>query len=118
MARPRITIIGTGFVGTALGLGLQRLRGPKSDFEIVGHDRKAEANGIAKKRGAVDRTDWNLINAIDGADLVFIATPVQAIRETLAAIGPHVKPGAIVTDTAGKERQGMGVGGGQLAGKV
>jgi prephenate dehydrogenase len=106
-ARPRITIIGMGFVGTSLALGLQRVRGPKSDFEIVGHDKDNSVAGAAKKMGAVDRTDWNLIGAIDQADLVFVATPVSAIRDTLAAIGRHLKAGAIVTDTGGTKSQVM-----------
>ena len=105
-SRPRITIIGTGFVGTALGLGLQRLR-PSGNFEIVGHDKSAPAAAAAKKRGAIDRSDWNLISAVDEADLIFIATPVQAVRETMMHIGPHLKAGAIVTDTAGTKSEVM-----------
>ncbi len=106
-SRPRITIIGTGFVGTSIGLGLMKARGQEGKFEIVGHDRSAPAANAAKKRNAVDRTDWNLISAVDGADLVFLAIPVQAVRETLALIGSHLKTGAIVTDTAGTKGQVM-----------
>ncbi len=105
-SRPRITIIGTGFVGTALGLGLMGLR-QQNAFEIVGHDKSAPTAAAAKKRGAIDRSDWNLISAIDEADLIFIATPVQAVRETMMHIGPHLKAGAIVTDTAGTKSQVM-----------
>lgn len=105
-SRPRITIIGTGFVGTSLGLGLQRVR-QQNSFEIVGHDRSAPAAAAAKKRNAIDRSDWNLISSVEQADMIFIATPVQAVRETLTLIAEHLKPGAIVTDTAGTKSQVM-----------
>jgi prephenate dehydrogenase len=42
----------------------------------------------------------NLINACEDADLVILAIPITAIRETLGLIGPHLKQGCVVTDTA------------------
>jgi len=106
-SRPRITLIGTGYVGTALGLGLTKVRGSQNNFEILAHDRSAPASSAAKKRGAVDRTDWNLISSVEDADLIFLAIPVLAIKETLNLIGGHLKAGAIVTDTGGTKSQVM-----------
>ncbi|MFQ6058246.1 MAG: prephenate dehydrogenase [Anaerolineae bacterium] len=97
MAKPRITIVGLGLIGGSLGLALQKV---KTDFEIVGHDIDYTIAGRAQKLGAIDRADWNLISACEGADLIFIATPLMAIKDTLTAIAPYLKPGCIVTDTA------------------
>jgi prephenate dehydrogenase len=66
----------------------------------VGHDREHAVARQAQKNGAVDKTNWNLVSACEGADLIVIATPVGAIKDTLAAIGPYLKPGCLVTDTA------------------
>ena len=94
---PRIAIIGTGLVGTSIGLGLKKA---KLGYEIVGHDKDSGAASKAKQRGALDKTDWNLINAIDGAGLVILALPTAAIKPTLEAIAPHLGAGCVVTDTA------------------
>ena len=104
MAKPRITIVGLGLIGGSLGLALQRV---KTNFEIMGHDLEHAIAGRAQKLGAVDKIDWNLVSACEGADLVFIATPVMAIRETLTAIAPYLKPGCVVTDTATAKGQVM-----------
>ncbi len=105
--RPRITIIGLGFVGTSLAQGLARMRTPQSDYEIVGHDRDATASNAAKRGAGFDKVEWNLISATEPADLIFIATPVQGMRETMEALGKYLKPGVIVTDTGGSKGQVM-----------
>lgn len=103
--KQKIAIIGTGLIGGSLGLALKQA---KLDVEIVGHDKNANAAGLAKKRGAIDRTDWNLLSAVDGAALIIIATPVMAVKETLQIIAPELKPGTLVTDTASTKQQVMG----------
>ncbi len=97
MSKPRIAIIGLGLIGGSIGLALRRIG---NDYEVIGHDRKHTVAGQARKRGAVGKTEWNLISACEGADLIIIATPVMAIKETLTAIAPYLKPGCLVTDTA------------------
>jgi prephenate dehydrogenase len=49
---------------------------------------------------AVDRIDRNLISACEESDVIMLATPLGAIQETMHAIGPHVKPGVVILDTA------------------
>ncbi|HLZ09662.1 MAG TPA: prephenate dehydrogenase/arogenate dehydrogenase family protein [Chloroflexota bacterium] len=94
---PRVTILGTGFVGTSLGLALKAHR---PDLEIVGHDREYARAGEAKKMGAIDRADWNIPSALEGAGLVIIATPLAALERLLGQIGEFLQPGCVVTDTA------------------
>lgn len=97
MTKPRITIIGLGFIGGSIGLGLAD---SATTVHIVGHDIDPTRGKLAEKMGAVHERRLNLLNACQDADLVIIATPVTAIRETLQLIGPHLKPGCVVTDTA------------------
>jgi prephenate dehydrogenase len=97
MAKPCITIVGLGLVGGSIGLALRQTG---NDYEVVGHDREHAVASKARKLGAVSKTEWNLISACEDADLIIIATPVMAIKETLTAIAPYLKPGCLVTDTA------------------
>ena len=97
MSKPRITIVGLGLIGGSIGLALRQAG---NDYEIVGHDREHTVAGQARKRGAVSKAEWNLISACEGADLIMIATPVMAVKETLTAIASYLKPGCLVTDTA------------------
>lgn len=97
MSKPRITIVGLGLIGGSIGLALRQ---SGNGYEVVGHDREHAVAGQARKRGAVSKAEWNLISACEEADLIIIATPVMAIKETLTAIAPYLKPGCLITDTA------------------
>ncbi len=97
MSKPRITIVGLGLIGGSIGLALRQTG---NDYQVVGHDREHAVAGQARKLGAVSHTEWNLISACEEADLIIIATPVMAIKETLTAIASYLKPGCLVTDTA------------------
>ncbi len=95
--KTKITIVGLGLVGSSIGLELGKVT---RNYELVGHDKEPKAAGAARKRKAVDSTDWNLINACEGASVIILALPVAAIRDTLEVIAPHLEPGALLTDTA------------------
>lgn len=98
---PRLTIIGLGYIGSSLGLAL-KARQPS--LEIVGHDLDHERMHAAKKLGAIDRTDWNLPSALDGANLVIVAVPLRAIDQLFGDMAPHLAPGCVVTDTVPLKR--------------
>lgn len=93
----RVAVIGTGVIGTSIGLALKATKAP---VEIVGHDKEIERARRAQRLGAFDRTEWNLIRAVESADFIVLALPVSAIRPTLEAIRQDLRPGAVVTDTA------------------
>ena len=75
--KTRITIIGLGSLGMSIGLAL---KASDTDLVITGHDREHAVAGAAKKNGAVDKTDWNLISACDMAEIVIVATPISEIE--------------------------------------
>jgi len=93
----RIAIIGLGLIGGSLGLAFRRT---KAGFEVVGFARRPEVAYRALEIGAVDRTEEDLISAVEGADVVIIATPALALKGILAEIGGRLREGSIVTDTA------------------
>ncbi|UCC85531.1 MAG: prephenate dehydrogenase/arogenate dehydrogenase family protein [Anaerolineales bacterium] len=100
--RIQISIVGTGCIGTSIGLAL---REAEQSLLVVGHDKDVSHANAARKLKAVDKTDWNLIGACEGADLVILAIPISSIQETLRALAPHLKPGCVVTDTASLKEQ-------------
>jgi prephenate dehydrogenase len=93
MAKPRITLIGLGETGTSIGLALLKEPG---DFEVVGYDRDSNAESNAKKLGAVQRTEWNLHAAVEGASLVVMAVPLNALIDLFGLIGEDLAPDALV----------------------
>jgi len=95
--KPQITIVGLGHIGGSLGMALRRSDVP---MHVVGHDKEPTVSAEATKQHTVERTSWNLISAVENADIVVLALPISAIRPTLQAIAPDLKAGAVVTDTA------------------
>ncbi len=97
MPKSRITIIGTGLVGGSMGLALKK---SGLELEIVGHDKDQSVAARALKRGALDTTKWNLIDACEGAGLIVLAIPLDGIKSTLEALKPYLQSGVILSDTA------------------
>jgi prephenate dehydrogenase len=92
-----VTIVGTGLIGTSLGLALkQHQDAPR----LVGHDKELARARAAAKMGAFDKAEWNLINACEQADLIILAIPLSGIRPTLEAIADYLKPGVVISDTS------------------
>lgn len=99
----RVSIIGLGLIGSSIGLGLKRWATKdgkrQSVLEVSGFDISLDVQNYAKKLKAVDRTEWNMANAIAKADVIVIATPVSAVKEVLEVISDQAKQGVVVTDT-------------------
>ena len=92
----QITIVGLGQIGTSVGLALAE------QSELIyrmGHDRELRAARHAEKLGALDKVSINLISAVEEADLVLLALPIDQIQETLGFIRNDLKPAAVVMDT-------------------
>jgi len=97
VSQPKVTIIGLGVIGSSIGLGLQKA---EPDFKIIGHDRDSSVSKKAQKVGAVQKSEGNLISAIEDAELVVIATPAATIREIFDATAPYLTPNCVLTDTS------------------
>ena len=91
----RAAIIGIGLMGSSLA---RALRAHGLAGEVVCCDRSAAARAKALELGIVARAEADAAAAVDGADLVVVATPLSAYAEIGARIAPAVAAGAIVTD--------------------
>jgi prephenate dehydrogenase len=95
MTIQRITIVGTGLIGSSAGLALRAAQFPG---EIVGWDRHPSQAQLALERGAVDAIADDAITAALSSDLVLLSGPVFAIEDWMEKLAPHLKPQQLVTD--------------------
>jgi prephenate dehydrogenase len=98
----KVTVIGTGLMGTSLGLALKQSQ--LKDLQLVGTDSSHEARSGAQKRDAFHRIENRLFPAIEGADIVVLATPVMAMKELMELIGPELPEGCVVTDMGSSKK--------------
>ncbi len=93
----QITIIGTGQIGTSIGLALAE----HGDlFYRLGHDKDFKTANRAKDLGAFDRVERNLPASVAQAQVVILALPYDQIHETLQFISQDLPEDAVVMDTA------------------
>jgi len=97
----RVAIIGTNVISVSIAFGLKEQKDPP---EIVGYDDNKIAADLSRARGAFDQVERKPGRACQDADLVIVAVPLFDVRETFAAIAPHLKPGCLVIDTAPLKR--------------
>ena len=99
---PRIAIVGTGLMGASLALALRN--SSLLNLELVGTDSSGGARSGAQKTGAFHRMESRLLNAVEGADIVVLATPIVAMKELLEVMAPHLPEGCVVTDVGSSKQ--------------
>mgnify|MGYP005853175245 CR=1 FL=1 len=97
----RVALIGLGLIAGSMAHAMRRHGLAR---EIVGTARSAETRAVAAEIGLVDHVTGTPAEAVEGADLVVLAVPVGAMGEVAREIGPHLKPGATVTDVGSVKR--------------
>ncbi len=96
----RIAVVGLGLMGGSLA---GALRGKCR--EVVGTDRDASTVRAAQSRRLVNRGSGDPVEALHGADVVVLATPVRAILHQLEALAPHLPEGCLVLDLGSTKAQ-------------
>ncbi|HXS67382.1 MAG TPA: prephenate dehydrogenase/arogenate dehydrogenase family protein [Candidatus Polarisedimenticolia bacterium] len=91
----KITIVGVGLLGGSLGLAIKKRRLAN---EVTGYVRRAASIAECQKAGAIDSCTRDLREAVTGADLIILCTPLAQMRSLLKEMLPAIKRGAIVTD--------------------
>jgi len=91
----RIAILGTGLLGTSVGLAL-RAAGYKGS--IVGWNRSAEGGQIALQRGAIDSLATDPIEAARAAEVTVIAVPIYATLDLMEELSLELGGDHLVTD--------------------
>ena len=98
----KIAIVGTGLIGTSLGLALRQ--SDLRNLEVVGTDYESAARSGAQKRGAFHKVEGRIQPAIEGADVVVLATPVMAMRDLMETIGRQLPEDTVITDVGSSKR--------------
>ncbi|OGT91399.1 MAG: prephenate dehydrogenase [Gammaproteobacteria bacterium RIFOXYA12_FULL_61_12] len=91
----RLAIIGVGLIGGSLA---RALRQAGMVDEVVGCGRGRANLEKAVELGVIDRFSHEVGEAVAGADMIFVAVPLGAMRETFAAMRGHLAEDAIITD--------------------
>ena len=90
----KLAVVGLGLIGGSLALDLKENGLAR---EVIGVDQNESHSEQAKLLGLVDRTE-TLEEACRDADLVVIATPVNAVSSLLPKVLDLLSPHATVTD--------------------
>ncbi len=97
----RISILGTGLLGTSVGLALRDagFRGA-----ITGWNRSTEQGQLALKMGAVDSLVTDGVEAAQASQVTVIAVPIFATLDWMEKLAPVLGPDQLVTDVGSTKR--------------
>jgi prephenate dehydrogenase len=90
-----IAILGTGLMGSSLGLALRK-RGVPVRLHV--YARRAETREAALNLGIADAVFSDPADAVKNADLIVFCVPVLTIPKLAKACLPGLKPCAVLTD--------------------
>lgn len=99
----KLTLIGVGLLGGSLGMAAKQ-RGLAG--AVFGYVRRRERIGECLRAGAADRVTMELVEAVAGADLIVLCTPVGQMRLLVERLLPDIAPGAVITDV-GSVKDGL-----------
>lgn len=97
----RIAFIGIGLIGSSLARVIRRdgLAG-----HVIACARSEATRQTALDLSLVDSVTDDPAEAVKGADLIILCTPVGAYEGIAKIIGPNLEPGAILTDVGSVKR--------------
>lgn len=88
----KIGVIGLGLIGGSLAIDLRAL-----GHTILGVSRRSETCAQAVAQQIVDKASPDLA-LMKAADLIFLCTPLGAIKPTVEQLIPHLAPTTVLTD--------------------
>src|SRR6476620_2872973 len=91
----RLALIGMGLIGSSIA---RATRAQGAARAIVSTARSAATRRRVAELGLADQVVETNAAAAEGADLVIVSIPVGACGPVAAEIGPHLAPGAVVSD--------------------
>jgi prephenate dehydrogenase len=97
----RISILGTGLLGTSVGLAL-RAAGYKAS--ILGWNRSSEQAQTALSMGAIDSVASDPIEAARASQVTILAVPIFATIDFMEKLAPVLGPDHLVTDVGSTKR--------------
>lgn len=97
-----LLVVGLGLIGGSVAAGARR---SGLFARVRGFDQDRKAAALALERGLIDGVAVDLKVDAERADMVLLAAPVWAIVELIEDLGPHLRPGAVVTDVGSTKRR-------------
>jgi prephenate dehydrogenase len=98
----RIAILGTGLLGTSLGLAL---RAAGFNGSIVGWNRSAEGGRDALGMGAVDLIVSDAIAVARESDVVVLCVPIYSTLDYMEQLASVLRPEQLLTDVGSTKEQ-------------
>jgi prephenate dehydrogenase len=95
-----VALVGVGLIGGSIGLAARERLGAS----VAGYDSSLKALEAAAERGAIDRASASIEDAVDGAEAVFVAVPVGALRAAVVAAVAAAPAGCVVSDVGSTKR--------------
>jgi len=91
----KVSIIGIGLIGGSLAKAIKKTH----QSEIVfGYGRDEERLERAQKGNLIDQYSADIGEALDGANMVIIATPVGSYESILKEMKPHISEDMVISD--------------------
>ena len=90
----KIAVLGLGLLGGSIALAA---KARDVAVAVAGTGRRPEALAVARRYGGIDATT-SLREAVRGAELVVLCTPVSAMPDQVREAAPYLERDAIVTD--------------------
>jgi prephenate dehydrogenase len=96
----KVAILGVGLIGGSIGLAARRRAGA----EVCGYDPDVAVLKRALELGAIDSPADDVAGAVKDAEVVFVATPVGALAQTVAQALQSAGPECVVSDVGSTKR--------------
>ena len=91
----KVALVGVGLIGSSIARAARAQRAVRS---IVATARSLKTRARVAELGIADTVTETNAEAVEGADLVIVCIPVGACGAVAREIGPHLAPGATVSD--------------------
>jgi len=111
----RVAVIGVGLIGGSFALAL---KAANACAQVVGVGRSRANLDAALALGAIDVATSDVEQAVRGADLILVATPVAQFAAVFRALGPVLASDALVTDAGSTKRDVVSAARAQLGAKI
>ncbi len=96
----KVAVLGVGLIGGSIGMAAHR----RGDAEVHGYDPDPRVLGAALELGAIDAQAPDAAGAVEGADVVFVAGPVGALKEMVRLALDSAPANCVVSDVGSTKR--------------
>jgi prephenate dehydrogenase len=104
MKAQTVSIIGLNRIGASVGLALRQ---SKLGLSVIGHDVNGDLIQRAKEMEAIEKGEWNLVNAAAAADILILSLPALDLEASLQAIGRDVQSHTLILDLGYVKQSGL-----------